>query len=452
MKLKTFYTCQKCGLQSPKWLGRCPDCMEWNTLVEETAPPRAGKGGSGKGQISVPVLLRDVAAAEEDRIRCGIRELDRVLGGGVVPGSFILIGGDPGIGKSTLLLQGAARLADSGEALYVTAEESARQIKLRAERLGISADRLLVLAETSLEAILERVEERKPAFLVVDSIQTIFTAALESAPGSVSQVRECAGRLMHLAKGGGPSVFIVGHVTKEGSIAGPRMLEHMVDTVLYFEGDPGHPYRILRAVKNRFGSTNEIGVFEMKDSGLAEVLNPSEIFLAERPQGASGSVVIPSLEGTRPILVELQALVSGSSLGTPRRTAIGIDHNRVSLLVAVLEKKVGLSLMAQDIFLNVAGGVRLNEPATDLGVAAALASSHLNRPIPARTALFGEIGLAGEVRAVSRPELRVKEAARLGFNRCFLPAGNLKNLEAPPGIWLGGVHTAAELLEEIFDE
>jgi len=452
LKLKTFYTCQKCGLQSPKWLGRCPDCMEWNTLVEETAPPRAGKGGSGKGQISVPVLLRDVAAAEEDRIRCGIRELDRVLGGGVVPGSFILIGGDPGIGKSTLLLQGAARLADSGEALYVTAEESARQIKLRAERLGISADRLLVLAETSLEAILERVEERKPAFLVVDSIQTIFTAALESAPGSVSQVRECAGRLMHLAKGGGPSVFIVGHVTKEGSIAGPRMLEHMVDTVLYFEGDPGHPYRILRAVKNRFGSTNEIGVFEMKDSGLAEVLNPSEIFLAERPQGASGSVVIPSLEGTRPILVELQALVSGSSLGTPRRTAIGIDHNRVSLLVAVLEKKVGLSLMAQDIFLNVAGGVRLNEPATDLGVAAALASSHLNRPIPARTALFGEIGLAGEVRAVSRPELRVKEAARLGFNRCFLPAGNLKNLEAPPGIWLGGVHTAAELLEEIFDE
>jgi DNA repair protein RadA/Sms len=382
---------------------------------------------------------------------CGIAELDRVLGGGVVPGSFILIGGDPGIGKSTLLLQAADRLARCGPVLYVTAEESIRQVKLRGERLGVSADPLFLLAETSLEAIFDRVKELKPAFLVVDSIQTIFTGALESAPGSVSQVRECAGRLMHLAKGEGIPTFIVGHVTKDGAIAGPRVLEHMVDTVLYFEGDPGHPYRILRAVKNRFGSTNEIGVFEMKEAGLAEVANPSELFLAERPEGAAGSAVVPSLEGSRPILVELQALVSGASFGTPRRTTMGIDHGRVSLLVAVLEKKVGLSLLSQDIFLNVAGGVRLDEPAVDLGVLAALASSHLNRPIPPRTILFGEVGLAGEVRAVSRPELRIKEAARLGFDRCFLPAGNLKNLEAPAGMELIGVRSAAEALEGVFD-
>jgi DNA repair protein RadA/Sms len=397
-----------------------------------------------------PLRLQEVAGAEEDRRRCGIAELDRVLGGGVVPGSFILIGGDPGIGKSTLLLQASARLAGAGTVLYVTAEESARQLKLRGERLGVRGGELFVLAETSLEAILERVRELRPTFLVVDSIQTIFTAALESAPGSVSQVRECAGRLMQTAKGDGVPTFIVGHVTKDGSIAGPRMLEHMVDTVLYFEGDPGHPYRILRAVKNRFGSTNEIGVFEMKEAGLAEVTNPSELFLAERPEGAAGSAVVPALEGSRPILVELQALVSGSSYGTPRRTAMGIDHNRVSLLVAVLEKKVGLSLLAQDIFLNVAGGVRLDEPAVDLGVMAALASSHLNRPIPPRTILFGEVGLAGEIRAVSRPELRVKEAARLGFDRCLLPSGSLKNLEPPAGMTLVAVRSAEEALEELF--
>jgi DNA repair protein RadA/Sms len=449
LKQKTFYTCQQCGHQSPKWLGRCPDCGQWNTLAEEVRVPTRSKGRE-PAPAGKPQRLRDVAAAEEDRIRCGILELDRVLGGGVVPGSFILIGGDPGIGKSTLLLQGVDRLARSGPALYVTAEESTRQVKLRGERLGAAAEALFLLSETSLEAILERVRELKPAFLVVDSIQTIFTTALESAPGSVSQVRECAGRLMQLAKGEGLPTFIVGHVTKDGAIAGPRMLEHMVDTVLYFEGDPGHPYRILRAVKNRFGSTNEIGVFEMKESGLSEVANPSELFLAERPEDAPGSAVVPSLEGSRPILVELQALVSGASFGTPRRTTMGIDHNRVSLLVAVLEKKVGLSLLSQDIFLNVAGGVRLDEPAVDLGVVAALASSHLNRPIPPRTLLFGEVGLAGEVRAVSRPELRVKEAARLGFDRCFLPAGNLKNLETPAGIELVGVRSAAEALDGVF--
>jgi DNA repair protein RadA/Sms len=450
VKQKTVYSCQKCGLQSPKWLGRCSDCGDWNSLVEEVISV------SKKGKVLLPVAaavperLTEIVSREEDRLQVGIQEFDRVLGGGVVPGSLILIGGDPGIGKSTLLLQALGKLAARGPALNVTAEESTRQVKLRAERLGVRAEDLFLLAETSLEVILQQALEQRPAFLVVDSIQTIFTATLESAPGSVSQVRECAGKLMHLAKVEGIPTFIVGHVTKDGAIAGPRMLEHMVDTVLYFEGDAGHPYRILRAVKNRFGSTNEIGVFEMQEIGLAEVPNPSELFLAERPEGASGSSVVPSLEGSRPILVELQALVSGSAFGNPRRTTIGIDANRVSLLVAVLEKKVGLSLLAQDIFLNVAGGVRLDEPAVDLGIIAALASSHLNKPIPPRTIVFGEVGLAGEVRAVSRPELRVKEAARLGFDHCFLPAGNLKNLAPPKGMTLHGIRHAEEMLNVIF--
>jgi len=453
-KQKTVvFRCSSCSHEEPKWLGRCPGCGEWNTL-SETAVSAPSGASSGRGSASAPASslpLSSVDPHEGSRVSSGIGELDRVLGGGVVAGSFTLIGGDPGIGKSTLLLQAVDRLARVGTVLYVTAEESARQVKLRGERLGVAARDLFLLPETALETILDRVRELKPAFLVVDSIQTIFTAALDSAPGSVSQVRECAGRLMQVAKGDGIPTFIVGHVTKDGSIAGPRMLEHMVDTVLYFEGDPGHPYRILRAVKNRFGSTNEIGVFSMGEAGLAEVANPSELFLAERPEGAAGSAVVPALEGSRPILVELQALVSGSSYGTPRRTTMGIDHNRVSLLVAVLEKKVGLSLLAQDIFLNVAGGVRLAEPAVDLGVMAALASSHLNKPIPPRTILFGEVGLAGEVRAVSRPELRVKEAARLGFDRCLLPAGNLKNLEAPPGMELIGVRRAEEALEGLFE-
>jgi len=451
LKQKTIYSCQKCGFQSPKWLGKCGDCGEWNSLVEETVSVARKGLAVAAGSGAAPQRLAEIVSREEDRLKVGIREFDRVLGGGVVPGSLILIGGDPGIGKSTLLLQALGRLAETGQALYVTAEESARQVKLRAERLGVKAPDLFLLAETSLEAILQQARDQRPAFLVVDSIQTIFTATLESAPGSVSQVRECAGKLMHLAKVEGIPTFIVGHVTKDGAIAGPRMLEHMVDTVLYFEGEAGHPYRILRAVKNRFGSTNEIGVFEMREIGLAEVANPSELFLAERPQGASGSAVIPSLEGSRPILVELQALVSGCAFGNPRRTSIGIDHNRVSLLVAVLEKKIGLSLLAQDIFLNVAGGVRLDEPAVDLGIVAALASSHLNKAVPQRTIVFGEVGLAGEVRAVSRPELRVKEAARLGFDRCFLPAGNLKNLEAPEGMVLRGVRHAEEMLDELFD-
>jgi DNA repair protein RadA/Sms len=450
LKQKIIYTCQSCGLQSPKWLGRCPDCQTWGGLVEETVTVARGGKAATPTSANAPQRLIDVSVAGEDRLCSGFGEFDRVLGGGTVPGSLTLIGGDPGIGKSTLLLQAAERWGALGPVLYVTAEESVRQVKLRAERLGIGATELLLLAENALETILERVRETRPAFLVIDSIQTVFTQALESAPGSVSQVRECAGRLMQLAKGEGVATFLVGHVTKDGAIAGPRMLEHMVDTVLYFEGDAGHPYRILRAVKNRFGSTNEIGVFEMKDVGLAEVPNPSELFLAERPQDAPGSVVVASIEGTRPILVELQALVSGTAFGNPRRTAMGIDANRVSLLVAVLEKKVGYTLLAQDIFLNVAGGVKINEPAVDLGVVAALASSHLNRAVPARTVLFGEVGLAGEVRAVSRPELRVKEAARLGFDRCLLPAGNLKNLDRPGGMALIGVKSAEEALGHLF--
>ena len=450
MKQKSIYSCQQCGYQSPKWLGKCPDCNQWETLVEEqvVVSKRAIRAVPTPATVQ-PITA--VSASDDDRISCGIAELDRVLGGGVVAGSLSLIGGDPGIGKSTLLLQAADRLAKHGPVLYATAEESAHQVRLRGDRLGAKSPSLLLLPETSLEAILDRVREIKPAFLVVDSIQTIFTSSLESAPGSVSQVRECASRLMQLSKGEGVSTFIVGHVTKDGSIAGPRMLEHMVDTVLYFEGDAGHPYRILRAVKNRFGSTNEIGVFSMRESGLIEVPNPSELFLAERPEGAAGSVVVPSLEGSRPILIELQALVSGASFGTPRRTTMGLDHNRASLLIAVLEKKVGLSLLAQDIFLNVAGGVRLVEPAIDLGVLAVLASSYLNRPVPDRTVLFGEVGLTGEVRAVAQPELRVNEAARLGFDRCFLPQGNLKGLKVPKGIKLVGVKNVSEVLDGLFD-
>lgn len=451
-KTKSIYTCSQCGYQSPKWMGRCPDCQQWNGFLEEAVPTgRASAQRATAGSSPAVLRLNEISSCAEKRQQCGISELDRVLGGGIVPGSFTLIGGDPGIGKSTLLLQAVAQLGQVGKALYVTAEESCLQVKLRAERLNVQPQELYLLAETALDSILKKVDELKPDFLVIDSIQTIFTSHIESAPGSVSQVRECASQLMQRAKLNDLPTFIVGHVTKDGSIAGPRVLEHLVDTVLYFEGDPGHPYRILRAVKNRFGSTNEIGVFEMSDCGLREVKNPSEIFLAERAEDAAGSVVITSLEGSRPILVELQALVSSAPYGTARRTAMGIDHNRVSLLVAVLEKKAGMSLLSSDIFINVAGGVKIDEPAADLGILAALASSHLNKIVPRRTIIFGEVGLAGEIRAVSRPELRVQEAARLGFERCILPAGNLKNLEAPAGISLLAVRTVQEALELLFD-
>jgi DNA repair protein RadA/Sms len=402
------------------------------------------------GHESVPVPIGEVSCAGEDRFLCGISEFDRVLGGGLVAGSLVLLGGDPGIGKSTLMLQAMDRLArEKGIVLYASGEESASQTRMRGERLKVAADNLYVVAENSLEKILLHVEKLKPSVLVVDSIQTVYTSALESAPGSVGQVRETAGRFMMLAKKTGIPVFIVGHVTKDGSIAGPRVLEHMVDTVLYFEGDGGHPFRILRAIKNRYGSTNEIGVFEMRETGLCEVSNPSELFLSERPLGVPGSVVAATIEGSRPLLVELQALVTASSLGVPRRTTIGVDHNRLSLLVAVLEKKVGLNLAGRDIFLNVAGGMKLNEPAADLGMVAAVASSHLDKSIPPQTMVIGEVGLAGEVRGITQPEIRVREAAKLGFSRCILPAGNLRKVKGE-GVELTGVSSVEEALEMLF--
>ncbi|HTG82508.1 MAG TPA: DNA repair protein RadA [Geobacteraceae bacterium] len=448
MKTKTLFTCQKCGYQSAKWLGRCPDCEAWNTLVEEVQVKAVSRPGEA-GTNAIPLPIGEIRSDIEQRLSCGIAELDRVLGGGVVTGSLVLIGGTPGIGKSTLLLQAMDLLAKrGGHVLYVSGEESAQQIRLRGTRMGVDAPSLLILPETSLEKIVSHIKSLKPAAVVIDSIQTVFTSALESAPGSVSQVRETAGQLMMLAKGSGIPILLVGHVTKDGSIAGPRVLEHMVDTVLYFEGDAGHPFRILRAVKNRFGSTNEIGVFEMKEGGLVEVKNPSELFLAERPLGVSGSVVVSTLEGSRPLLVELQALVTSSSLGSPRRTTIGVDHNRLSLLVAVLEKKVGLSLAGQDIFLNVAGGVKLNEPAADLGMVVAVASSHLDKTVDPHSLILGEVGLAGEVRGITQPEIRVKEAAKFGFHRCILPAGNLKQVKVK-GMELIGVRSVEEAMERV---
>jgi len=454
-KVRTVFGCQNCGYQSPKWLGKCPDCGSWNTFVEEqfskSAEPLA-PSISIPGQDILPQSIFTVETSDEGRIRTEISEFDRILGGGLVTGSIVLIGGDPGIGKSTLLLQALDRLARKGiSVLYVSGEESLRQIKMRADRLGIFSQTLYVLAENSLEKIIGDIQKLKPKVAVIDSIQAIFTSQFQSAPGSIGQVRECAGRLMLLCKSTGLSSFIIGHVTKEGAIAGPRVLEHMVDTVLYFEGDRGHPYRILRAVKNRFGSTNEIGVFEMKDAGLEEVANPSELFLAERPIDVAGSVVISSLEGSRPILVELQALVSSTSYGMPRRTAIGVDPNRVSLLVAVLEKKVGMNLAQQDIFVNVAGGVRVEEPAVDLGVVSAVASSFLDKPIPSKTMVIGEVGLAGEVRGIHQAEVRMKEAGKLGFKRCLLPRSNLSRIRSGfDGIDLIGVRSVEEALETLF--
>lgn len=449
LKISNLYVCQTCGYQSPKWLGKCPDCNSWNTLVEEVRTKGSGEHAGLTGG-AVPVPICDVAGEAEERFSCGISEFDRVLGGGLVAGSVVLIGGDPGIGKSTILLQVMDHLAkNTGAVLYVSGEESARQTRLRGERLGVNARELLILAETSLEKILSHIKAGNPRAVVIDSIQTLYAPGLESAPGSVSQVRESAGRLMVMAKKSGIPTFIVGHVTKDGSLAGPRVLEHMVDTVLYFEGDPGHSFRILRAVKNRFGSTNEIGVFEMKEGGLCEVKNPSELFLSERPLGVSGSAVVASLEGSRPLLVELQALVTTSSLGVPRRTTLGVDHNRLSLLVAVLDKKVGLHMAGSDIFLNAAGGARLNEPAADLGMIAALASSHLDKVIDSRTVILGEVGLAGEVRAITQPEIRVREAAKLGFTRVVLPSGSLKQVKVE-GVEVVGVKSVTDALDSLF--
>jgi DNA repair protein RadA/Sms len=385
------------------------------------------------------------------RLKTGIQEFDRTLGGGIVPGSMVLIGGDPGIGKSTLILQVVARLSRDGlRALYLSGEESPQQIKIRADRLSIHAENLFLLTGTCIEHLFERIDELQPNLLVVDSIQTVYTEALPSAPGSVGQVREVSTRLLNWAKKTGIPTFLIGHVTKDGAIAGPKVLEHLVDTVLYFEGDNSHAFRILRAVKNRYGSTNEIGVFEMKDAGLEEVGNPSRIFLEERPEGASGSVVIPCLEGTRPLLLEIQALVGPSPLGMPRRTASGVDHNRISLLVAVLGKRMGIEMGDQDIFVNVAGGLRVDEPAADLGIVSAMISSFLDRPVDKNLVIFGEVGLAGEIRGVSQPELRIKEAKKLGFTRCLLPKGNLEACSRIEGVELVPVDSVRNLMEILF--
>jgi len=430
-KAKTRFICQACGYQAAKWLGKCPDCGEWSTLVEEVEEradeKRPAWGASGHSLKPVP--LREVATEGEERRGTGIRELDRVLGGGVVAGSLVLLGGDPGIGKSTLLLSALDRLSQHVPALYVSGEESLRQTRMRAERLLIAGEGLHLFAETDAEKVLAAAEALRPCALVVDSIQTMFLPELGSAPGSISQVREVAGRLMAFAKRTGVPTFIVGHVTKDGSIAGPRVLEHMVDTVLYFEGERGHPFRVLRAHKNRFGSTNEIGVFEMKGSGLCEVTDPSALFLAERPVGKSGSVVTATLNGTRPLLVEVQALVAPTGYGTARRTAIGVDSNRVALLAAVLEKKEDIQLMGCDLFVNVAGGMQLSDPSCDLAVCAALVSSLQNKPLDPHTLVLGEVGLAGEVRAVAQAELRLAEAAKMGFKRAILPKGSARRLE-----------------------
>ncbi len=450
---KTIFCCQACGYQTPKWMGKCPDCNEWQTFVEERQTTKSAQGAMRRFSPSQsnPVPIDSIELEDEDRILTNISEFDRVLGGGLVPGTLVLIGGDPGIGKSTLMLQALHGLAEQGhKVFYVSGEESIRQIRIRSKRLSTVSPELLVVSEIDLESILTMVESDQPDVLVIDSIQTMFSPDLTSAPGSVTQVRESTVRLMLMAKKTDTPVFLVGHVTKDGAIAGPRLLEHMVDTVLYFEGDRNHVFRILRAVKNRFGSTNEIGVFEMNENGLSEVANPSAAFLSERPATAPGSVVTASMEGTRPILVELQALASSTSFGNPRRTILGIDHNRVALLVAVMEKKLGMHLMGHDIFVNVAGGVKIDEPAVDMGIVSAVASSFLDRPIQKETIIFGEVGLTGEVRAVSHVETRVAEAKKMGFTRCLVPHSNLKRMTEIKGIELIGIKTVSEAMEELF--
>ncbi|NNL77848.1 MAG: DNA repair protein RadA [Desulfobacterales bacterium] len=449
---KTIFCCQTCGFQTPKWMGKCPDCNSWDSFMEErlfrAAGPRAVRGLADSQ--SVPVPIDSINLDKELRLRTEIKEFDRVLGGGLVPGTLVLIGGDPGIGKSTLMLQALYGLAEQGhKVLYVSGEESIRQLRLRSKRLKTVSSNLLVVSEVEIEAIMSMIETARPKVLVVDSIQTMFNGELTSAPGTVSQVRESTVRLMLMAKKTGIPAFLVGHVTKDGAIAGPKLLEHMVDTVLYFEGDRNHIFRILRAVKNRFGSTNEIGVFEMKDKGLDEVANPSAVFLSERPAGAPGSVVTASMEGTRPILVELQALASATNFGTPRRTILGLDANRVALLAAVMEKKLGMHLMGYDIFMNVAGGVKITEPAVDMAIVAAVASSFLDKAIPEGTVVLGEIGLTGEVRAIGQVDTRISECRKMGFIRCLAPESNLKRLPDITGIEIVGVKTVSEAIENL---
>lgn len=448
----TVYFCQSCGYESSKWMGQCPGCREWNTFVEELVDKKSTSRPSAKGRENVKTTtLNEIVMTEEERIHTQIREFDRVLGGGIVPGSLVLVGGDPGIGKSTLLLQVCQKLCHiSKKVLYISGEESLSQIKIRAQRIGTFTERLSLLCETNLADIKEVIGREKPQIVIIDSIQTMYNEDISSAPGSVSQVREATSAFMQIAKKMGITIFIVGHVTKEGVVAGPRVLEHMVDTVLYFEGDRHAAYRILRGVKNRFGSTNEIGVFEMCSEGLREVQNPSEYMLSGKPEGASGSIVACSIEGTRPILLEIQALVCHSNFGIPRRTAAGADLNRVNLLMAVLEKRQGLPMSSSDAYVNIAGGIRMTEPAIDLGIVLALVSSYKDLAIPEKTICFGEVGLSGEVRAVHMALQRVQEAKKLGFETCILPKVCLDAVKDVKGIALVGVSDIRESIYKVF--
>ncbi|HHT88612.1 MAG TPA: DNA repair protein RadA [Clostridiales bacterium] len=448
-KVKTVFFCKECGYESSKWLGQCPGCRQWDTFVEEPVTRKKSTGSSYKDAVE-PELLSEVKSENENRIKSGIGELDRVLGGGIVPGSLVLVGGDPGIGKSTLLLQACREIVNQGQkVIYITGEESKGQIKMRAERLGVFNGELLLLCETDLDLIEDVVNKHKPDIIVIDSIQTMYKEDIASAPGSVGQVREATGVFMRIAKTTGITIFIIGHVTKEGMVAGPRVLEHMVDTVLYFEGDNYASYRVLRAVKNRFGSTNEIGVFEMQSSGLIEVKDPSKYMLNGRPEGEPGSVVSASIEGTRPILVEVQALICRTNFNMPRRTAAGTDYNRVNLLMAVLEKRLGIQLGDCDAYVNVAGGMRITEPALDLAIVTAILSSFRNITVQSNTIFFGEVGLTGEIRAVNMAEQRVAEAAKMGFGVCILPYANIGKIKAPEGMKLVGVRNIGNVLEYI---
>jgi len=454
-KVKTRYVCQNCGYVSPRYLGRCPNCSEWNTLVEEVEQKSAAVKATPRvtltGTTNAPQKIDTIKISQTPRVDTKNGELNRVLGGGVVPGSMVLIGGDPGIGKSTLLLQVSGSLSDQGgKLLYVSGEESANQIKMRAQRLGVSGSEFYLYPETDMGSILQNIEDLKPDYVIIDSVQTMQMPEVTSAVGSVAQIREVTAALMQVAKTNGITIFIVGHVTKGGAIAGPKILEHMVDTVLYFEGDMHRTYRILRAVKNRFGSTNEIGVFEMRDGGLVEVPNPSEIFLEERLSGATGSAVVVSMEGTRPILAEIQALVTPTVFGNAKRTTTGLDHNRVSLIMAVLEKRAGLLLQNQDAYLKAAGGVKLDEPAIDLAIAMSLVSSYRDQQTAPDDCFIGELGLTGEIRRVTRIDQRIAEAAKLGFKRVFIPQNNLNGLELPTNIDVVGVKTISEALRHVF--
>ena len=451
-KQKTTFFCKECGFESPKWLGQCPGCKEWDSFVEEPVVKTAAGRSVTVTEHREPSKLSEIVTNDEVRTLTGIGELDRVLGGGIVTGSLVLVGGDPGIGKSTLLLQMCKQLAEAGkDVLYVSGEESVKQIKMRADRLGTFQKELFLLSETDLDIVTEVIGRKKPEIVIIDSIQTMYREEIGSAPGSVSQVRETTSTLMRLAKSLPVSIFIVGHVTKEGVVAGPRVLEQMVDTVLYFEGDGGASYRFLRGVKNRFGSTDEIGVFEMRGNGLVEVQNPSEYMLAGKPKQAPGSIVVCSIEGTRPILIEVQALVCQTNFNMPRRTSTGTDYNRVNLLMAVIEKRMGVRMGDCDAYINVAGGMRIHEPALDLGIILALLTSYRNQSLDDETICFGEVGLAGEVRAVNMAEQRVLEAAKLGFKRCILPKVNCRQLaltkEQTRGLELVGIESIHELLE-----